>query len=93
MAKVLIIVGVVLIILVITFYVALSVCIIGPDEEGLAKARFTTTMAVLKILHSAVNQFKMDTGRYPTQEEGLMVIVEQPGDTTVGWEPSTSSTE
>ena len=30
-------------------------------------ARITTTKANLKILHSAVNQFKMDTGRFPTE--------------------------
>lgn len=53
----------------------------------MAKARFTTTMANLKMLHSAVNLFKMDTGRYPSQEEGLKAIVELPGETTVGWEP------
>jgi len=43
-------------------------------------ARVTTTKANLKILHSAVNQFKMDTGRFPTEEEGLMALVEQPSD-------------
>jgi general secretion pathway protein G len=50
------------------------------------KARVTTTMANLKILHTAVNQFKMDTGRFPTEEEGLNCLVEQPTDVT-NWEP------
>ncbi|MGB8227136.1 MAG: type II secretion system major pseudopilin GspG [Sedimentisphaerales bacterium] len=46
------------------------------------KARVTTTKANLKILHDAVTQFKMDTGRFPTQEEGLNVLIEQPSDVT-----------
>jgi len=44
------------------------------------KARVITTKANLKMLHHAVAQFKMDTGRYPTQEEGLSILVEQPSD-------------
>lgn len=49
------------------------------------KARKTTTKANLKALHSAVNQFKMDTGRFPTEEEGLMALIEQPSDVK-NWE-------
>jgi general secretion pathway protein G len=49
-------------------------------------ARVTTTMANLKLLHQAVQQFKMDTGRYPTAEEGLGALITQPTDVT-GWEP------
>lgn len=46
------------------------------------QVRVITTKTNLKILHHAVNQFKMDTGRLPTEEEGLMAIVEQPNDVT-----------
>ncbi|MBN2593388.1 MAG: type II secretion system major pseudopilin GspG [Sedimentisphaerales bacterium] len=49
-------------------------------------ARVTTTKANLKILHSAVNQFKMDTGRFPTEELGLLELIEQPTD-VMKWEP------
>jgi len=49
------------------------------------QARITTTKANLKILHSAINQFKMDTTRYPTEDEGLMALIEQPSDVTT-WE-------
>jgi general secretion pathway protein G len=44
------------------------------------QARVTTTKANLKILHTAVNQFKMDTGRFPTEDEGINSLVEQPTD-------------
>jgi general secretion pathway protein G len=48
------------------------------------KARVTATKANLKMLHGAVIQFKLDTGRYPTEEEGLQALIEQPTDVT-GW--------
>jgi len=44
------------------------------------KARVITTKANLKMLHNAVAQFKMDTGRYPNEEEGLNVLIEAPSD-------------
>jgi general secretion pathway protein G len=48
------------------------------------KARVTATKASLKMLHNAVIQFKLDTGRYPTEDEGLKALIEQPTDVT-GW--------
>ena len=41
-----------------------------------------TTKANLKMLHYAIAQFKMDTGRYPTKEEGLTVLIKAPTDVT-----------
>jgi general secretion pathway protein G len=34
------------------------------------------------VLDDAITQFKLDTGRFPTEEEGLKVLVEQPADVT-----------
>ena len=50
--------------------------------DQIDKARVTTTKANLKALHTAVNQFKMDTARFPSEEEGLMALIEQPSDIT-----------
>lgn len=44
------------------------------------RARVTTTKASLRMLDEAVLSFKMDTGRYPTEEEGLLVLIEPPMD-------------
>src|SRR4030042_3338416 len=44
------------------------------------EARVTTTKANLKTLHMAVTQFKMHTGRFPTEEEQLSVLIEMPAD-------------
>ena len=46
------------------------------------KAKVTTTKTSLKMLHNAVIQFKLDTGRFPTEEEGLSVLVTPPSDVT-----------
>lgn len=46
------------------------------------RARVITTRTSLKSLHQSVNQFKMDTGRYPTEDEGLTALIEQPTDIT-----------
>jgi general secretion pathway protein G len=48
------------------------------------KSRVIATKASLKMLHNAVVQFKLDTGRYPTEDVGLKELVEQPTDVT-GW--------
>ena len=66
--------------------IGLLAAVVGTNVMGkIEKAKVTTTKTSLKILHAAVNTFKMDTGRYPTEEEGLVVLVEDPGDE--GWEP------
>lgn len=50
------------------------------------KAKKTTTKSNLKELHRLVNQFKMDTGRFPTEEEGLYALIEEPSDVE-GYQP------
>lgn len=49
------------------------------------KARVVTTKAALSQLDEAVAQFKMDTGRYPSEEIGLLELIEQPTDVQ-GWQ-------
>ncbi len=44
------------------------------------RARVVATKTSLKKLHSAVLSFKMDTGYYPSEEGGLMELVEEPSD-------------
>lgn len=64
----------------------LATLVVTKVATKIDQARVTTTKANLKVLHSAVNQFKMDTGRFPTEEEGLMALVEQPSD-VIRYEP------
>jgi len=55
--------------------------------DQIARAKVTTTKANLKILHDAVNQFRMDTGQYPSEDMGLLDLVEQPMDLPEGTWP------
>jgi general secretion pathway protein G len=48
------------------------------------RARVKTTKMSLKALHDAVLQFKLDTGQYPSEEDGLMALIEEPPD-VIGW--------
>lgn len=50
------------------------------------KAKVMQTKVNLAVLDEAVQQFKMDTGRFPTEEEGLWALIEQPTDVN-NWEP------
>ena len=58
----------------------LATLVVTKVATKIDQARVTTTKANLKVLHSAVTQFRMDTGRLPTEEEGLMALIEQPSD-------------
>jgi len=58
----------------------LATLVVTKVATQIDKARVTTTKANLKSLHSAVNQFRMTTSRFPTEEEGLTALVEQPSD-------------
>ena len=64
----------------------LATLVVTKVASKIDQARVTTTKANLKALHAAVNQFKMDTGRFPAEDEGLMALIEQPPDVLV-WEP------
>ena len=58
----------------------LATLVVTKVASKIDRARITTTQANLKMLHSAVNQFRMDTGRFPTEDEGLNALIEQPSD-------------
>ena len=64
----------------------LATLVVTKVASKIDQARVTTTRANLKSLHMAVNQFKMDTGRFPSEEMGLEELIEQPSDVT-SWEP------
>ena len=58
----------------------LATLVVTKVASKIDQAKVTTTKANLKLLHSAVNQFKMDSSRFPTEEVGLMELIEQPSD-------------
>ena len=67
--------------------IGLLAAVVGQNVMGkIEKAKAISTIASLDMLHEAVGQFKFDTGRYPTEEEGLEALVEMPSDVS-SWEP------
>ena len=64
----------------------LATLVVTKVASKIDQARETTTKANLKALAAAVNQFRMDTGRFPTEDEQLMALIEQPSDVET-WEP------
>ena len=66
----------------------LATLVVTKVTSKIDDARITTTKANLKMLHSAVNQFRMDTGQYPSEDMGLIDLVQQPMDLPEGkWPP------
>jgi general secretion pathway protein G len=56
----------------------LATLVVTKVADQIDKARRTTTKANLKTLHQKVVEFKMDTGDYPTEEDGLLALIEAP---------------
>jgi general secretion pathway protein G len=51
-------------------------------QPNVSEARVTATKANLMQLHMAVIQFKMDIGRFPTEQEGLTALIKKPSGVT-----------
>ena len=65
--------------LIVIVFVSLAAFVAATQFTGqIDKARVTTTKASLRSLHAAVLQFRMDTGRYPEEAEGLDALIEKP---------------
>jgi general secretion pathway protein G len=47
------------------------------------KSRIKATMASVSSLKTALNHFELDAGRYPTNDEGLNVLIQRPNSSDV----------
>ena len=66
-------------ILVVLSIIALIAAVVSPRLIGyLGKAKSETAALQIDQLKNAVHHFYIDTGRYPTQAEGLAVLVSKP---------------
>jgi general secretion pathway protein G len=66
--------------LVVLLIIALLAGYVGPRLFGeVGKARIQTTKSQMKTLADALDHFRLDTGRYPSTEEGLQALVRKPG--------------
>lgn len=65
--------------LVVLVIIGLLASIVGPRLFGnVTKSEVTTAKAQLDILSKAIDQFRLDVGRYPTTQEGLTALDVQP---------------
>ena len=46
----------------------------------IGKSETNTARAQIEALEKALDMFRIDTGRYPTSEEGLLALMQQPAD-------------
>ncbi|BCX89743.1 general secretion pathway protein G [Methylomarinovum tepidoasis] len=46
--------------------------------NALGKGQIKTTQSQIEMLATALDAFRLDNGRYPTQEEGLEALIKQP---------------
>lgn len=74
----------VLIVVVILGFLAAQV---GPElMDRVGEASQTTAENQLDIFKTALNNYRLDNGRYPTTEQGLEALVEQPSEPPVSEE-------
>ena len=60
--------------------------LVGPRLFGrLGQSRQAAARVQIELLGAALDQFKLDVGRYPTSQEGLQALQQSPGNAP-GWE-------
>lgn len=69
--------------LVVVAIIGLLAGYVGPKYFGqLGKAEVKAARAQIDALEKALDQYRLDVGRYPSTEQGLNALVVQPGATT-----------
>lgn len=65
--------------LVVVVIIGLLVGYVGPRYFGqIGKSEVTTAKAQIDALEKALDQYRLDTGHYPTTESGLAALVNRP---------------
>ncbi|HEV8676372.1 MAG TPA: type II secretion system major pseudopilin GspG [Methylomirabilota bacterium] len=72
--------------LVVVIILGLLAALVGPRLFGrVAQSKQAAARVQIELLGSALDQFKLDTGRYPATQEGLQSLQVSPGNVS-GWE-------
>lgn len=67
--------------LVVVVIIGLLASYVGPRYFGqLGKSEVTTAKAQMQAFSRALDQYRLDTGRYPTTEQGLNALLVRPSD-------------
>ncbi len=71
--------------MVVIVILALLAGLVGNNVMGyIAKAKITTARSQIKMFEGAISAFKLDTGHYPDNADGLYALIEEPPGVT-GW--------
>ena len=70
--------------LVLAILAALAAMVVPKFTRRSQQAKITAAQVDLANLEIAIDAFEVDCGRYPTSQEGLAVLVEEPANVT-GW--------
>jgi general secretion pathway protein G len=66
--------------LVVLVIIGLLAALVGPRVfSGVGKGKQGSAKAQIELFGQALDQFRLDTGRYPTTQEGLNALVTNPG--------------
>ncbi|WP_028452358.1 type II secretion system major pseudopilin GspG [Chitinilyticum aquatile] len=72
--------------LVVLLIIALLAGYVGPKLFGeVGKAKSKTAMSQMKSISGALDQYRLDTGRYPSTEEGLPALTRKPANASNKW--------
>jgi general secretion pathway protein G len=82
-------------ILIVLAIIAMLVALVGPRLFALFdKAKVQATTTEIAALKTGLDTMQIDIGRYPTEQEGLNLLVQAPGQGVAGWSgPYLSSPE
>lgn len=68
--------------LVVLVIIGLLAGIVGPSLfKNVGKSEITTARAQIDALSKAIDTFRLDNGRFPTNEEGLSALMSRPNNT------------
>jgi general secretion pathway protein G len=72
--------------LVVVIILGLLAALVGPRFFGrVGQSKQAAARVQIELLGTALDQFKLDTGRYPSSQEGLQALQANPGNLS-GWE-------
>jgi len=74
-------------IMIVMVIIAMMAALVGPRVMGaLGSSKIKATRIQIETLSASVEAFHLDTGRFPTQQEGLQALVENPENAPIkGW--------
>ena len=73
-------------ILIVLSIIALIAALVGPRLfNQFDKSKATAAAVQVKSLKSALDTMELEIGRYPTQQEGLSLLIQAPGEGVANW--------